>query len=748
MSTNRTVWEWVALDRASGVLDKIAGSGTHVSEALRRAERTGTSSLDHISRSGRHVGQSVRQGGVEGSAALARMSVEAGRLAEKLNYAGKTARIGFQQKNSTTSGLGDLIPRLPAGGGPAQMFDRASASAGVFGKVAGGALDELGGKIPMLSRIGPALSNPFAAAGAVVVAQAAIIVTVLTKASIAAAGFNHEFLQLKNLNLDKTDQEIGQLNDKVLDLAMTHGFSAKAVSRAYFDIESVTGQYGKSVEDALVKTGRFSQAFAVDMTTSVQGAAKVMKLFNMEGKDLDKFFASNARTVQTGVTTFEQLANVQTEYLGTAAAKGQGYDSANKLFAVFTQGSKNVDIAATQTKGALEDLFSYNTAAEFKLKGVEVFDKTTGKARTLEAVMTDLVPVLSKMSDQGFAKWKEQVGGNEGLGMLLDKAKASGKDMLNTFSAFDKTNVNLEKAFGNAKADAITQWNAALARGEVILIHIGQAVLPDLLKVLDKGNEVMRALSGETEGVGTHAKYLAVAIKAAAWEAKLFWDLGKAWVESIVVPLEYILSMFEKVMGTAKDLGTWIGKTGGLLVDPFTRKANNDKLSAASERQDKLDWRKEQYQQGMRMLEGAVNSMDQGVKKEGATAVFSELLKTSKGKVHDYLKVGADNQTARTRIFDEINRILASPAGGSAGGTSPAGGGAGGGGGIGLPRGESVSAGNAVRNVRVEIGSLIQTQNINTTTVNGGLDLSEVEKTVTKVLVGSVKDSELLLMNE
>lgn len=342
-------------------------------------------------------------------------------------------------------------------------------------------------EIPGLTRALELAKSPYVA----MAATAALLGVGIIQAKNAAAAFNHEFLELQNLNLDKSRAQIQHLNDKVLDTAFIIGKSAPATAKAYFDIQSATGKYGKEVDAIVEKVGKFSTATKTDFNEAINGAAKGMINFKFGADQLDAYLASSAKTVQVGITTFNELAKVQTEFAGSAAATGQTFDTANKIFATFSKVTKNVDIAATMTKTAFQGLADPKVVKALGEYGIKMFD-AKGQFLATDKVIAQLVPKLGSMSDKKFSNFMGDVGGPEGLRELMNQIKVSGDDVLKTFDAFDKTEFNIDDALKNAMGDFTTLSSIVQNRYGVVMTELGQAILPTFARALDTANNGLK----------------------------------------------------------------------------------------------------------------------------------------------------------------------------------------------------------------------------------------------------------------
>jgi TP901 family phage tail tape measure protein len=322
----------------------------------------------------------------------------------------------------------------------------------------------------------------------------------LVKGVQAAEAFGVPFRELRNLNMDKSAEQIDALNDSLLKLSFDKGLDAQAITKGYYDIQSATGLYGQEVLDMTGRIGEAARALNMDYSASVNGVSKAMLAFKLQASDLDAVMTSNAKTVQVGVVTFDELAKSQTEFAGAAASVNQEMDTANKVFAALSQSTKNAQVAATMTKGAFQDLGKASTSKGLKKIGVDVYD-ATGAMRQADDILRDLVPQLAQMSDQTFSALKEEIGGSEGLRGLLDQAKGSGDNLLRTMDAFDASQFDLNKAIAQGNNDLDIMKDKLGNQINAKFIELGQLVMPLVVKmmqgfswILDKVMHIGRSL--------------------------------------------------------------------------------------------------------------------------------------------------------------------------------------------------------------------------------------------------------------
>lgn len=344
-------------------------------------------------------------------------------------------------------------------------------------------------EVPGLGNAMRLLSNPVGLAAAAFVALG----VGMSKAIKSATEFQHTFLQLKNLNLDKTAGQINDLQDSILKLSYKEGFDPNKVSNAFYDIQSATGKYGKEVEDITTKVGKFSQVVSSDFNTTVAGVSKAMKNYGFGAEGLDKYLSSSFKTVQYGIVTFDELAKVQTVYSGAAKASNQQVDTANKLFAIFTARTKSAEEAATLTKSAFTDLFKESTIKSMKSLGIDMFDEKGG-AKQVDQVLRELnAKFLTAKTDRALNNMLSKFSGSEGLLALLSAATDKSGDLIRTLEGFDSAEFAFNKALENAKTDLQIINEQINNKLKTSWVELGNAILPMWMKVKNVISEVIDA---------------------------------------------------------------------------------------------------------------------------------------------------------------------------------------------------------------------------------------------------------------
>ncbi|MDR2002164.1 MAG: phage tail tape measure protein [Prevotella sp.] len=315
------------------------------------------------------------------------------------------------------------------------------------------------------------------------------IATGLIKATNRAADFNHEFRDLANLNLDKPQKEIDSLRKMVLDSAWRKGFNAEKTVNAYNELQSTSGIYGADARPIVEKQGEFALLMKTSMDDYIAGTAKAMANWKFGVDKLDAYNKSNYAAMQVGVVSFEELAKVQSTFAGSAASINQSFDTANKLFSIFTVKTKSVDEAATLTKSLFNDLTKSQTVKAFKSIGIDLFDNNK-QLKQADVIMLELNDKFLKMkNDKAVVNLKNQFKGSEGLIAMIQAATDKTSSLRDMLNEFQDSKFNTDMALSQAQNDIVARQEKLANKIDNLVIRMGQILLPAKEWVVDKASK-------------------------------------------------------------------------------------------------------------------------------------------------------------------------------------------------------------------------------------------------------------------
>lgn len=345
-------------------------------------------------------------------------------------------------------------------------------------------------QVPMLGSAFDAITSPVGAAATAITG----VGLAAGKAISAASTFEDQFTQIEQLNLGRPQEELTQYREDIIQTSKDINAMTDQTAKAFFDVQSATGLFGDEVQSIVSDVGEFADATSADLTTSINAAVKQYRNFDIETGNFDRALESNIKTVQTGIVTYDELARVQADYAGTASAANQTIDSANKLFAAFTSSAKNTEEAATLTKTAFESLAEKSTIKTLEEFNIQMTDMD-GNLLQVDTIMQNLVRRFDSMSPQQMRAMKEEVGGTEGLTMLLNQAQNQGDDLLETFKSFDNTEADISKVTEKAEDDLSKIQNDLMADINAEFTELGDSLMPAWISALKLAKQELSILA-------------------------------------------------------------------------------------------------------------------------------------------------------------------------------------------------------------------------------------------------------------
>lgn len=337
------------------------------------------------------------------------------------------------------------------------------------------------------------LSNPLVMVGA----GFAGIGYGISKAVEKAAEFNSNFRNLANINLDKTDAQLNNIRQSILDLSYMKGFDPNQVNQAFIDVQNVTGKTGSELESIITQVGEFSHVFNTDFNATIMGSSKAMKMFNFDQSQLSKYLSSTRAAALAAKIPFDRLIETQTYFAGAAQGSNLGFDAANKVFALVGQ-EGNPMRAALRTQMVLHELYSKSSIKAFKSVGMDLFDKK-GAGKQVDEIIIE----LNKKFMTAFAKGgvrmmntlRDQFSGAQALAPLLDAAADRSGAVLKTLHQISGAMLDFKRATELADQDLNVINEHLNNRLKVSVINLGTEFLPIWIKAKQTANFLLNAFS-------------------------------------------------------------------------------------------------------------------------------------------------------------------------------------------------------------------------------------------------------------
>ncbi len=168
----------------------------------------------------------------------------------------------------------------------------------------------------------------------------------------SAMDFQTAILNVASLGGEST-ASIGRLSAAVLDMAKSMPQSAGVLAEGLYDIES-SGFAGAQALDVLKSSGVAASAGLTDTATSARAITAVLNSYGMSGADASHVSDVLFQTVNSGVVSFEELAQNIGDVVPMAAAMGISLEQATGALATMTLAGLPAAEAATSTARVMQ----------------------------------------------------------------------------------------------------------------------------------------------------------------------------------------------------------------------------------------------------------------------------------------------------------------------------------------------------------------------------------------------------------
>lgn len=329
-------------------------------------------------------------------------------------------------------------------------------------------------EIPGVGRAMSMIKNPMTMGVALVAGVSAVMVDATNRAK----AFNAEFRNLANINLSRSIGELNRLKNTIGATAYAGGHDIMATSRAYFDVQSITGMYGAQATPMVRQGMEFARLMGADPNEWVAGLAKAQANYGFSNSDIGKYHSAAYASLVAGAMTFDQLAKASPVFAGSAAASGQSFTDAMKMFTLFTMRTKSTDEAATMTNSLFRDLTREGTIKGFLNAGINPYT-SNGSFKSIIQLMTELAEVFSSQQTQlQVNSLKNAFSGSEGLTAMLNAAAGGAKQLTAQLRNFDNAELNLNRTREIALGDVNLLESELRNKLNTSLTQLGESLSP------------------------------------------------------------------------------------------------------------------------------------------------------------------------------------------------------------------------------------------------------------------------------
>lgn len=356
----------------------------------------------------------------------------------------------------------------------------------------------------------------------------------------AFSGFEQSMRDVNTI-AKQTEEEFKKTSQTVLQFSKNLGVrDPNEMAKALYNINSASfkAAEGLTVLDAAMRAGRAGLA---STDNSAKAITAVLNAYRKEASEATDVSDILFRTVEKGVVTFPELANVVGTVAGTASALKIEFDEVAAAIATMTRGG----IDANETTTSLNRLMMrfLRTSPELKammnaagFASAEAMFKVKGLAGTMEWLNNVTGGSAQRLSDLGFMirdlKAALKLTGEQAqeyqndLAEIADKSVRAGA----TQAALDQQMKSLQFTLDKAAATF-----------RVAAIRVGELLAPAVLKLANnviKAVEWWEKLDIETKkNVGTFLKWLAVLGPILFIVGKIISAVGKLAVVFVALKL-------------------------------------------------------------------------------------------------------------------------------------------------------------------------------------------------------------------
>ena len=405
------------------------------------------------------------------------------------------------------------------------------------------------------------------------VALAAGLAVGFAKAVKEAAAFDK---QLRNIDsiAKLTTEEFKAMNDQVLEMSKDFPQSAEDMASSLYDVYS-SGFQGELAMKVLETAAKGASAGLTETKTAGKGLMAVMNAYNQKtGPDAERIMDLMFKTVEKGVTTFEELSGSVGGVISTASAAGVTFEEVSAGFATMTKGG----ISTAESATALNQvMLSFIKPGEEMASMISKLGYESGSA----AIESDgFSTVLLKMAEEtdgnveAMAKLFPNVRALKGaLSLTREEGAVFTEDLKNMEEALGST----DEAFQRQSEGFQFQYELLKGKLNVALIKLGSVILPQLIKVFDyvsplieKAVDYFSDLFGTIDKESPIIKFLIklwdevvdafMVLKNEVIENKeLFMDLGKILGGVLLISIYNFMKMLKALIQVATILVDWMG---------------------------------------------------------------------------------------------------------------------------------------------------------------------------------------------
>jgi TP901 family phage tail tape measure protein len=407
------------------------------------------------------------------------------------NVAGEATK-----KLNETTGAAARLGKGGAGGG--DFFGKLKSGVSGFSKELGAAA----GEVPGLNRALELVTNPYVAVAAGVVG----VGLALKNATGRAMDFEQGMAKI-NTTARLGKPELDELRNRLLSMGADSTVPLAEIPDAFNQILSAVG----NSKDALAMFApalRASQGGFVDIRTAGDAAANVIGAAGLKAGQAAEVFDVLQASVRLGKGEFRDFAQYFPKILPLSQNVGLGYKEVAGAFALMTSKGQTAEQATTllqntvQALGKSEVIYGTKSQLGFQRSGIAVFDHQQ-KMRKLVDIIGDVNKKTQGMTDQQRQAFLSGLGLDQqaaaGFSILAQNAQEMRKFVKGTTNSAGE----MEEAYKRS-LNPSARLKMLLNQWDLVMTKIGYKILPYVNEGLEWGLSFVNKIKANSEGIGNY----------------------------------------------------------------------------------------------------------------------------------------------------------------------------------------------------------------------------------------------------
>jgi TP901 family phage tail tape measure protein len=403
--------------------------------------------------------------------------------------------------------------------------------------------------VDMATRTDSASRKTLDTVGKLSLALGAGLVLALGASVAVAAQFEKEMRNVASIS-PSVQRNFDSISDSLVDMSREMPQSAKVLAAGLYDIVS-SGFDGAEAMTILDNSAMAASAGLTTTATSARAITAVLNAYGMSGFEASRVSDILFQTVNKGVVSFEELAGVVGDFVGSTAAAGVPIEDAAAALAAMTLSGISASEAGTSLNRVMQSFIDPSEAmiAHLKEQGYES-GMAALDALGLQGSM-EMLRVTTGGNIETLVKLFPEIRAARGaLALMADE----GRNYSNVAKGIsDATEVMgaTQRAYNEQSKSFTFQLELAKNNLAALAIEIGTAVLPALTSLVQTISGILIAFSDLPGPVKTAAAVLAgvVAVVTAVGGAFLLLAPRIAAAQTVMASMAATSPMLARGLG-------------------------------------------------------------------------------------------------------------------------------------------------------------------------------------------------------